>query len=78
VVKGETGMPTQTTPQTVLDAVTYAQYAHLTEAHGGQLTVWAGCATCLALAHAVQVAHQREAPHARPLEEYCERGKDLQ
>jgi hypothetical protein len=49
-------MPTETTPQTVVDAVLYAQYTHLTEAHGGQLTLTPGCATCLALAHAVWVA----------------------
>lgn len=49
------------TPQTVLSAVEYAQYAHQ-EAHRGAMRVQAlpayvpGCRQCLALARAVQEA----------------------
>jgi hypothetical protein len=64
-------MPTETTPQTVLDAVLYAQYTHLTQAHGGQLGVREDCSTCLALVQAVQVAHQRAAHDASPTDWYC-------
>jgi hypothetical protein len=62
-------MPTETTPY---DTALYAQWRHCEQAHGARLGVHEDCPTCVALAHAVWVAQQRETQaHARPLEESC-------